>query len=350
MSYKPAGMTQYESARWYDIQEWRSTTRKSFADRLPDKVQERTKQVAQRAGEVWDKLPGNNALENVLASAIQGGFDMALDVTESTIKEHEVVQHVTRGLEIDASCYDDLRSLELSILDERAPKNAKKRAAVAAGHGAAAGFAAGGATAAGASSGGMGALPAAGIVVSTILADTAAVSIGSIQAAANVGAHYGYDPTRPAERAMMMSLLGNAFAADAAKAQALRQVRQLALDLAAKRTVNDLSERTLYRMMLRLYGALMLDTAKRSLAKGLPALGAGIGAATNYHTVRRTIVAADHAYPERWLLDKYESGPVEVLDVGVVEAAVESSISERDHQILDRLDQPHQVDESGETD
>lgn len=345
MSHKPSGMTQYESMRWDEIQAWRSPTRKGLAERLPEKVQAGVRQAAEKVEGIWDKVPGNVALQKVFASAIQGGFDMALDATESTIKEHKVVQRVTKGLAIDAAHYDDLHRLELAILDERAPGNAKKRAALAAGHGAAAGFVAGGALAAGAGTGGMGALPAAGIVASTILADTAAVSIGSIQGAAYVGAHYGYDPTRPAERAMMLSLLGGALAADAAKAQALRQVRQLALDLAAKRTVTDLTESALYRMMLRIYGSLMLDVAKRSVAKGLPVLGAGVGAATNYHTVRRTIVAADHAYPERWLFDKYQSGDVEAIDVGIVEAAVESAISDGDRQILDRLGQSEEVDE-----
>jgi hypothetical protein len=146
---------------------------------------------------------------------------------------------------------------------------------------------------------------------------------------------------------MMMSLLAGTFAADAAKVQALRQVRQLALDLAARRTVQELSEGALYNMMLRIYGALMLDTAKRSVAKGLPVLGAGVGAAANYHTVRRTIASADHAYPERWLMDKYDSATVEIVDVEVVEAAVDAAVGEGDHGILDRLRHVDDVDESG---
>jgi hypothetical protein len=303
--------------------------------------------VAQKAGEIWDNVPGNDALERAFASAIKGGFDMALDITESTINERKVVKRVTKGLSIEATGYDDLRGLDLATLDARAPKNAKKRAALAAGHGAVAGLVAGGATAAGAATGGMGALPAAGIVALTILADTAAVSVGSIQGAAYVGAHYGYDPTRPAERAMMMSLLAGTLAADAAKAQALRQVRQLALDLAAKRTVQELSEGALYNMMLRIYGALMISTAKRSVAKGVPVLGAGVGATVNYYTVRRTIVSADHAYPERWLMDKYDSPPGGVVDVEVVEAAVDAAVGDQDRGILDRLEHVDDIDEPG---
>lgn len=338
MSEKPSGMTAYEDARWEAIQKWRSTNRRTFGERLPSAVQDRGRQVADKAVEVWDRIPGNDALESALATAIKGGFDMALDITESTINERKIVERVTNGLPVEAAGYDDLRCLELAVLDERAPKNARKRAAVAAGHGAAAGFVAGGATAAGAASGGMGALPAAGIVALTILADTAAVSVGSMQAAAYVGAHYGYDPTQPAERAMMISLLGGTLASDAAKVQALRQVRQLALDLAARRTVQDLSEGVLYRMMLKLYGALMINTAKRSIAKGVPVVGAGVGATVNYRTVRRTIVAADHAYPERWLMEKYESVPAGSIDIEVVEAAVDAALGEENREILDRLD------------
>lgn len=347
MSEKPAGMTSYENARWEEIQAWRPTTARRLIESFPENIQYRTKQVAQRAGEIWDKVPGNDALERALAAAIKGGFDMAMDFTESTINERKVVNRVTKGLPIEATGYDDLRSLDLATLDERAPKNARKRAALAAGHGAAAGFVAGGATAAGAATGGMGALPAAGIVALAIVADTAAVSVGSIQGTAYVGAHYGYDPTRPAERAMMIGLLAGTLAADAAKAQALRQVRQLALDLAAKRAVQDLSEGALYNMMLRIYGALMLNTAKRSVAKGVPVLGAGIGATVNYHTVRRTIASADHAYPERWLMDKYNTATLEIVDLKVVEAAVDAAVGEEDRGILDRLEHVDDVDEPG---
>ncbi|MGI8794604.1 MAG: EcsC family protein, partial [Acidimicrobiales bacterium] len=169
----------------------------------------------------------------------------------------------------------------------------------------------------------------------------------SIQGAAYVGAHYGYDPRQPAERAMMLGLLAGTLAADAAKAQALRQVRQLALDLAAKRTVQELSAGALYNMMLRIYGALMISTAKRSVAKGVPVLGAGVGATVNYHTVRRTIVSADYAYPERWLMDKYDSATVESVDVEVVEAAGDAAVGQEDSGILDRLKHVDDVDEPG---
>lgn len=102
MSEKPTGMTPYEDARWEAIQAWRSTTPRSLSERLPDNVRDRTKQVAEKAGQVWDKVPGNDALERALATAIKGGFDMALDITESTINERKVVERVTQGLAIEA--------------------------------------------------------------------------------------------------------------------------------------------------------------------------------------------------------------------------------------------------------
>ncbi|HEU5149563.1 MAG TPA: EcsC family protein [Iamia sp.] len=351
MSDKPVGMTPYEAKRWDAIEEWRASTPRGLLERLPEGVRERGRQVADKAMEVWDKVPGNEGLQKAFATAIRGGFDMTLDATEKTISEKKVVARVTENLPIEAKTYQDLRALDLFVLDERSPKNAKKRAAIAAGHGAAAGFIAGGATAAGAASGGMGALPAAGVVALSVIADTAAVSVGSMQGAAYVGAHYGYDPREPAERAMMMSLLAGVLAEDAARAQALRQVRQLALDLAARRAVADLNESVLYRMMLRLYGSLMLDTAKRSIAKGVPILGAGIAAGSNYHSVRRTIVAADHAYPRRWLVEKYSSGADEPIDVETVEKSVRDATSGEDSSILDRLEDidTADVDEGGDT-
>jgi hypothetical protein len=100
-------------------------------------------------------------------------------------------------------------------------------------------------------------------------------------------------------------------------------------------------------MMLRIYGALMISTAKRSISKGVPVLGAGVGATVNYYTVRRTIVSAFHAYPERWLMDKYDSATVEIVDVEAVEAAVDAAIGDEHRGILDRLEHVDDVDEPG---
>lgn len=331
---RPFGMNGYEEHRWNQIQDWHEQHHKGLGHLVPASVKKTFDLAGDRVAEIWEKIPGNDQIEQVLAKTIQGSFHFAIDTAAKTISE----PRVTRKVMGRPGSYTELSGLPLNQLDRAAPSLKVSRSLLAAAHGAAAGFLAGGSVAAGAASGGMSALPSAGVVAATAAADAGAVAIGSIQAAGLVGAHYGYDPTSAAEHAMMMSVLGGTLMGDAARVATFRQIRQLALDLAAKKTVDHLSRKRLYQIMLKLYGAMLLKTTKRNVARGLPVIGIAIGAGTNYKTLRDTVERAAYNYPERWLLDKYNAPSAEVIDIEVLEREVDEAIDADDAGVIDKLE------------
>jgi hypothetical protein len=128
-------------------------------------------------------------------------------------------------------------------------------------------------------------------------------------------------------------------ASQGAKVAAMMRVRELALALAAKRTLEQLSQRQLFNLMRRFYAVFLLKTAKKNIAKGVPILGAGLGAGINYAATRRTLEAARYLYPERFLIAKY-SAESDSLAFGIDVLTIEpEDIDEGDRGILARLDE-----------
>jgi hypothetical protein len=328
----------YERRRWQEIEEWKQVAATPGKRLVPQKVRAVASTAGDKVAQAWDAIPGNEQIEMWMAEAIQGGFQMTLDLISKSVDEQRIARKVRRHTPMAVSGYDDFASLDLKVLDAAAPKNTVARSTAAAGHGAASGFMAGGATAAGAATGGMGALPAAGAVAGLALADAVALVAGSVQGIASTGAHYGFDPTAPPERAALLNMLVVGTASQGAKVAAMMKVRELALALAAKRTLEQLTQRQLFNLMRRFYAVFLLKTTKKNIAKGVPILGAGLGAGINYAATRRTLEAARYLYPERFLIVKYREAEYSpALDIDVLTIDPEQ-IDERDRGILERLE------------
>lgn len=128
----------------------------------------------------------------------------------------------------------------------------------------------------------------------------------------------------------------------------MMRVRELALALAAKQTIAQLSQKQLFVLMRQVYALLIIKTAKKNIAKGLPLVGAGLGAGLNYAAARQILDTGRHLYPERFLTTKYQESHtggqhhVEVIDVFPDDA------DDTDRRILDRLNELPFGEESGE--
>jgi hypothetical protein len=332
----PDGLSTYETKRWDEIQDWKVHATKPSKVRLPVAVKDKVEIAAEKARSAWEAVPGNDQVEKWIAEAINGSFHMTIDLVAKTVDEERIVRKVSAAAGFPLGSYADLAELDLRPLDKAAPDQKVLRSFIAAGHGAAAGFVAGGAAGVGAASGGMGALPAAGVVAGTLVTDAAALVGNMVQSAAYVGAHYGFDAKRPQEHAILMSMLGAGIAKEAGKVAAMMRVRDLALALAAKKTIAELSKKQLYHVLRRIYGLLLLKTTKRSIAKGVPILGVGLGAGINYGTVRKVVDAAQHLYPERFLVVKYSDPGDGIIDLN---AAFDDLVDEADEGIMQRLDE-----------
>lgn len=332
----PQGLSAYEAQRWEEIQEWKAHAIKPSRLRLPAAVKDKVEVATEKAKDAWASVPGNDKIETWIAEAINGSFHMTIDVLAKTVDEEKILKKVSAAAGTPLERLADLSHLDLRPLDKAAPDHKIRRSFIAAGHGAAAGFVAGGATAVGAATGGMGALPAAGIVAGALVTDAAVLVGNMVQSAAYIGAHYGFDAKRSEEHAILMSMLGAGIAKEAGKVAAMMRVRDLALALAAKKTVAELSKKQLYHVIRRVYALLLLKTGKRSIAKGVPALGVGLGAGINYGTVRKVVDAAQHLYPERFLIVKYTEPGDTVIDLNT---AFDDLVDAADEGIMQRLDE-----------
>jgi hypothetical protein len=336
----PVGLSPYEAKRWDEIQDWKVHASRPSRVQVPEPVRRQMESASQKVSEAWHSIPGNDKIEQWIAEGINGSFHMTVDAVSLTIREDRIVRKVAGAADRRVSTFEEFCELDLRPLDRARPDRKLLRSFLAAGHGAASGFFAGGATAAGAASGGMGALPAAGAVAGLAVADAAALVSSMVQGSAMVGAHYGFDPRKPHEHAMLMSMLGAGLAREAAKTGAMMKVRDLALALAAGRTLAELSKKQLFNLLRRVSALLLLKTAKRNIAKGVPIIGAGIGAGINYASVRTVFDAAQHLYPERFLEVKYSPedprGDVSIFDV---EAVFDDVGDDSDVGILERLEE-----------
>jgi len=342
----PEGLSVYEADRWVAIQDWKAHVIKPSRVQVPAAVKGKVEVAREKAKAAWESVPGNDKVEKWIAEAINGSFHMTIDVVAKTVNEDKILRKVSSAAGTPLRTLADLATLDLRPLDETAPDQKVLRAFIAAGHGAATGFVAGGATAAGAATGGLGALPAALTVAALTVTDAAALTGSMVQASASIGAHYGFDARKPQEHAILLSMLSAGLAKEAGKVAAMMRVRDLALALAAKRTIEELSKKQLYNVLRRIYALLLLKTSKRSIAKGVPVLGVGLGASINYGTVRKVIDAAQHLYPERFLIVKYGDLGDTVVDLNT---AFDDLVDEENEGILRRLEElPNRIPEGSD--
>lgn len=258
-----------------------------------------------RARDAWNQVPGNDRIEQQVARAIDGAFRAYLDLMARTIDAEKIRQSVGNAASEDLGALTDIRLLDLKFVHATMPKLGLRRATVAGIHGAAAGFVAGGATAAGATTGGMGALPSAGLFAASMTADAAGVVSSSLQSSGLISAYHGFPPVDGAGQYEVLKLQAAVMAAGGAKMTLLKKVQELAMSLAAKRAIAELNKQVLYRSLRHIFGWLTLNTAKRSIAKGVPVAGVVLGGGWNYGTLRRGIRSAEQFYDLRFLLDKY---------------------------------------------
>ena len=329
----PSGMSYYELDAWHEVQAWKENASKPGRRLVPEAVRQTGRSVARKSSELWEDVPGNERVAAAVKHTLEGGFQLFTDTVAEAVTEQLVLKKYEPHFGYRPT-YHELQQLDLRIPDDVTPDMRWSRSLASAATGGVAGFVAGGATAAGAASGGAAALPAAGIIATTIIGDTAATLANAAHCTATIGAYYGFDPNEEAERALIMSIIGAGLATGATKHAAMKQVRDVSILLAQKATWSTLNQKQLVLLMKKIYGALTIATTKKSMAKGLPAAGAVLGAGMNYRSIRRGVITAAHLYRERFLLAKYggwSSMPkVRVEDIEVVHDA---SLNEKDEML-----------------
>lgn len=84
-------------------------------------VKRKIEVATDRVNEAWQAVPGNANMEVWIARAINGGFEMSLDLINKTIREERIIRKVARKADRQVSSLDDFAALDLKPLDEASP-------------------------------------------------------------------------------------------------------------------------------------------------------------------------------------------------------------------------------------
>lgn len=312
-------MTPYEWQAWQEIEDWKAGKLEA-KERLPAPVRAALARSKSAAAGAWDKVPGNDEITAAMEGAMAGGFRFVNDAAAASLDRDRLLKKFANAQPAPRRL-EDLRALDLHLIDKKTPNLAIRYSVAAATEGVGAGFVMG----AGAGAGAVGALPAFGIVAAALVGDTVTLLGASARASSHYGAYYGYDTRKPPEALFMMSLMGVASASgQAGKQAAMAHVRQVANLLARRATWSDLSQKTMVKVTQRLFASLGDKLTKRKLGQVVPFLGAGIAGGLNYQFVRSTSDTAYFLYRERFLVEKYglDEGAESAEDADIIEVEV----------------------------
>jgi hypothetical protein len=266
----------------------------------------------EKAGrKVVDNVPEavTNATAAALRSMMAGVQAVTIDQAFRTVRREAVLRSFRRqGVAVDS--LDDLRSLDLRVLDEALPSLRVAYSAGVAVEGALAGAAITGAQALAVAgtvaSAGAAAAPGIGTVATAMAADAVTVLAASGRAIAHVGAYYGYDARLPEEQVFALSILSWSTATtDATKTLAFQQLSRLTQQLMRGGNWAQLGEHMLVRIVHELYTRLGIRLTQRSLGRAVPVAGILIGAGMNATLLQRVVNDAHRAYRVRHLTEKY---------------------------------------------
>ncbi len=240
---------------------------------------------------------------SIVDRAAQGGVRAVSRYSTAALSPQRVVDaHAGAGHAV--TTLHQLRSLDLQQVDRVMPRALDLRYATA---GALSGAGAGaGITVLGLSG------PGIAAIGSLMLFDAAAVVGLASAVVGHTALYYGYDTTRPEEKAFVLSVVdfGTSLTA-AGKNAAFRDIVKLTHALRVQKTWEKINESLVSRVISRFASELGKELTKRQLTKAVPYVGAAIGGSTNFLTIEMIADAAQLAYRRRWLLDKYPNLPVQ---------------------------------------
>jgi hypothetical protein len=313
-------MTPYEQRAWAEIVEWRENRLTARTRRLlPAAVRERAVKVRQNAKAKVEALPGAHEFESRFLEALGGLGDFGALTAMASVRDDAIVEaYRKRGHTVDH--LDDIRKLDLQVIDRVKPKLGLAYTAGATVEGAAAGFAVSGgellATAGGVFGVGAGGAPGAATVIGAMAADAVAVLLGTNRAVAHIAAYYGYDVDKPDERLFALAVLGMGTATEVGKAAAYAEINKLVQALARRAAWDQLRQNTVTRVVEKVFARLGFRLTHRKLGQAVPVVGVLFGAGMNAKLLMGVTDDAEHVYRERFLRERYGLPAHDVLPAG----------------------------------
>lgn len=233
----------------------------------------------------------------VVNQVAQGGVRAVSRFSTAALSPDRIIRaHVRAGH--DVASLGHIRRLDLERVDGVRPRGLDLMyASVGAVSGAGAGV---GITALGLSG------PAAAGIAGVMVADAGVVLGLASAVVGHTAMYYGYDATRPEEKAFVLSVVdfGTSLTA-AGKTAAFHDIAKLTHALRVQKSWAKLNESVVSRVVTRFVAKLGPEMTKKQLAKAVPFVSAAVGMSMNWVTIEMIADAADLAYRRRWLLDKY---------------------------------------------
>ncbi|MFG2021458.1 EcsC family protein [Actinomadura geliboluensis] len=303
-------MAPYDRKAWDQIEAWRNDRLAARTRRaaLPDGTRERLRGVGQKVRTRVEAVPGLPDFEKVFLKSLEELVGLGGRAAIATVPKKTVVK-AYRKHDAEVEDLEDIRELDLALIDKVKPRLGLRYTAFAGAEGAGAGFAAsgGGLLAAGGTvaGAGAGAAPGAALVIGTLVADSAAVLLAGQRAIAHIGAYYGYDPDHPDEQLFMLGILNLGTASEAGKVIAYAELNKLVQALARNATWEHLNKSVVTKVVETVFTRLGFRLTKVKLGQAVPVMGIAIGAGMNTRFLRRITDDAEHLYRERFLRDRY---------------------------------------------
>jgi hypothetical protein len=293
---------------------------------VPQPIRDSTSRAGRFFTERASTIPGNEVVAEAYARAAQGLMDFTTrngihSVTlEGSMKRHRKMGH-------DVWAHADFLQLDLRQCDGVIPNRMRLHEVVAIAEGAASSLVITGATVSATVSGGA----TAGVVITTVAADSVAVMAGLGRVVGEVAVSYGFDPHLPEEELFALQVLGLGLAVGSgAKASALASLSRLTQDMMRRATWTQLDKHVLVQVINRAFASLGLKLTQKRLAQVVPIAGVFISSGVNLALVRRVHAAAVDAYRLRFLTVKYGlefSATTDVIPLG-------GAVSEGEEEVL----------------
>src|SRR3954452_18326651 len=202
-------LSAYERREWERLQKRKAASLgKQARNLLPQSARDRLASLGQKVM----STPGADKVAAAYDGAARGLSKAVGDTASRTVSKKRVVEQYRRAGH-DIAGLDEIRELDLRVVDEAARHNLVRYghalSAAATGLGSAA-VVTGGEVLAGAGTiagAGAGAAPGIGAVAGSLVADTAMMLALATRTVAATALYYGYDPNDPEEELFMMSVI-----------------------------------------------------------------------------------------------------------------------------------------------
>lgn len=303
-------MTAYDRKVWTGLGD-QLLAKRERRIKVPQRVKEASKKVAGRTGQAWESLPGHAKLAEQLQQALEGFRVVTLDPALASVRVSRVLHAYEKAYEVSLLDLSDIRNLSLEQCDETVP-NLKLIYSVGTGlEGAGASLAITGAEVATSVSGGT----TAAVAIGAMAADTAFVLAALARVVAHTAAYYGYDVRQPEEELFALGVISLSTASSsAAKVAALGELSRLTQQMMRHATWEMLSKEPLVKVIQHVYARLGLRITQKKLAQTVPIAGAVISAGMNMAALQVVAADAKLAYRMRFLCDKYELDPDQLME------------------------------------